>query len=162
MLRGLVSPKGVLRVPTGPDSNSMSPSEITILLADDHKGWRRQVRYLLAQHPKLQIVSEASDGLDAVQRASEFQPDVVLLDIQMPRVNGIEAAQAIRKAHPDTIIIFVTQNGDVDVMNAALAYAERYILKTHAPSELIAAINNALDSAVSHKQIGTAITAGDV
>ena len=99
--------------------------------------------------------------MDAVQRASEFQPDVVLLDVGMPCMSGIEAAKAIRKVHPDTIIIFVTQNGDVDVRNAALAYGERYILKTHAPGELVAAINAALDSALVHKQVGTAVAAGD-
>jgi len=144
-LRVLVYPvrmraKGGSQVPTEPDSNSMSPSQITILLADDQELWRTTVRCFLVRNPELQIISEANDGEDAVRKASEVLPQVVLLDVSMPRMNGIEAAKTIRKRFPNMIFIFLTQIADPDVKIAALANADAYVLKTQAPTELAATI----------------------
>src|SRR5215469_9630548 len=103
-------------VPTG-----MRPmSSIRMLLADDYAPWRVQARKLLQQRPDCHI-TEACDGMEAVQRAAELDPDIVLLDIGMPVLNGIEAAKRIREATPQSKIIFVTQDGDADLKAAALA-----------------------------------------
>ena len=118
--------------------------ELSILVADDFVPWRTQTRSLLQQRPEWQIV-EAGDGLEAVHKATEFRPDIVLLDVAMPILNGIEAAPKIREASPQSRIIFVTSNGDADVKAAALATgAEAYLSKVHAASQLLPAIETAL------------------
>lgn len=119
--------------------------ELRILVADDFVPWRAQVRSLLHQQPEWRII-EACDGLEAVHKAAEFRPDIVLLDIGMPVLNGIEAAQKIREASPHSRIIFVTSDGDADVKAAALATgAEAYLLKARAASELLPTIAATLD-----------------
>jgi len=110
--------------------------ELRILVADDFAPWRAQARSLLQQRPEWQII-EACDGLEAVHKATELRPDIVLLDIGMPILNGIEAAEKIREATPQSRIIFVTSDGDADVKAAALATgAEAYLAKARAASEL--------------------------
>ena len=75
-------------------------SFIRILVADDYGDWRRQVRLLLRARSEWQVICEASDGLEAVQKAEKQQPDLILLDIGLPKLNGIEAARRIRKLSP--------------------------------------------------------------
>lgn len=95
--------------------------------------------------PEFQIVSEASDGLEAVEKAGELRPDVVLLDVGMPDLSGIEAAERIRQVSPESKIVFVSQNASEEVISAALAAgAEGYVLKLNAATELIPAIAAAL------------------
>ena len=119
--------------------------ELRILVADDFVPWRAQARSLLQQQPEWRII-EACDGLEAVHKAAEVRPDIVLLDIGMPILNGIEAAQKIREASPHSRIIFVTSDGDADVKAAALATgAEAYLLKARAASELLPTIAATLD-----------------
>lgn len=119
--------------------------ELSILVADDFVPWRAQARSLLQQRPEWQIV-EACDGLEAVHKATELRPDIVLLDIAMPVLNGIEAAQKIREASPHSRIIFVTMDGDADVKAAALATgAQAYLSKARAASELLPTIAATLD-----------------
>lgn len=116
-----------------------------ILIADDFESWRIEVRALLQQRTEWHIVSEAHDGIEAVQKASEFHPDVVLLDIGMPRLNGIAAAAQIQQLSPNSKIIFVSMNSDPEVIHAALkGAADGYVLKMAAGSELIPAIDEAL------------------
>jgi len=92
-----------------------------------------------------QVICEVCDGLQAVEKAAELRPDVVLLDIGMPTLNGIEAAKRIRQGSPGSRIIFVTQDNDEDVRMAALATgAEAYLVKANAGSELLPAIDAAL------------------
>jgi DNA-binding NarL/FixJ family response regulator len=118
---------------------------VRILIADDFEAWRLEVRTLLQSRPAWQIVSEARDGLEVVQKASEFRPDVVLLDIGMPGLNGIAAAAQIRQLSPDSKIIFLTVYSDSDIINAALnAGLDGYVLKFQADNELIPAIEEAL------------------
>ena len=105
-------------------------SAIRILVVDDFKDWRRQVCSLFQARPEWQVVAEASDGAEAVQQAAELSPDLVVLDIGLPKLNGIEAAQQIRQLSPRSKIIFLTENNDLDVVRAALGTAHGYVLKT--------------------------------
>lgn len=115
-----------------------------ILVADDSADWRAQTRSLLQMRPEWEVIGEACDGIQAVQRTTELRPDLVLLDIGMPMLDGIEAAKRIRQVSPSTKIVFVTQEDDADVRIAALATgAEEYLLKTNARSELLRAVEDA-------------------
>jgi DNA-binding NarL/FixJ family response regulator len=117
-------------------------SPLRILVADDFAEWRVRVRSMLQVRPEWQVIGEAADGLEAVQRTTELQPDIVLLDIGMPMLNGIEAAKRIRQDSPGSRIIFVTQESDADIRIAALATgAEGYLLKVNAMSELLPAVD---------------------
>ena len=121
---------------------------VRILVADDYVLWRDLVYSLLQAHPEWQIVGEACDGLEAVQMAKERLPDIVLLDIGMPVLNGIEAAKRIRQGSPTSKIIFATQNNDTEIRIAAVATgADAYLLKANAGSELVATIETALSNA---------------
>lgn len=96
---------------------------------------------MLRKRSGLQIVGETADGLEAVQKAEELQPDLVVLDIGLPSLNGIEAARRIRKLSPESKILFVSQESSGDVVQEALALgALGYVVKTHAGSELLAAV----------------------
>ena len=120
-------------------------SPFRILVADDFAEWRVRVRSMLQTRPEWQVIGEASDGLEAVQRTTELQPDLVLLDIGMPILNGIEAAKRIRQDSPSSRIIFVTQETDADIRAAALATgAKGYLLKVNAMSELLPAVEASL------------------
>jgi len=116
-------------------------SPLRILVVDDFAEWRVRVRSMLQARPEWKVIGEACDGLEAVQRTTELQPDIVLLDIGMPILNGIEAAKRIRQDSPSSRIIFVTQENDADIRSEALATgAERYLLKANAMEELLPAV----------------------
>jgi len=95
-------------------------SSIRILVVDDHEGWRRKVCQLLQVRPEYQVIGEASDGSEAVQRAEELKPDLIVLDIGLPKLNGIEAARQIRQRSPSSKIVFLSLNNDLDVVWAVL------------------------------------------
>ena len=112
-----------------------------ILIVDDFPSWRARVREILAAHPEWKIISEASDGQVAVQEASELQPDIVVLDIALPGLNGIEAAKMIRQKSPKSRIVFLTQNNDSDIMKAALSVGQTiYVPKAKAAARLCEAV----------------------
>jgi DNA-binding NarL/FixJ family response regulator len=95
----------------------------------------------------LQIVCEVSDGLEAVQKAEELQPDLIVLDIGLPGLNGIEAARRIRKLSPNSKILFASQDCAPDVVQEALSLgALGYVLKAHAATDLLAAVEAVLRS----------------
>jgi DNA-binding NarL/FixJ family response regulator len=120
-------------------------NEIRILVADDFEDWRVRIRQLLSFRPSWRIVAEAPDGLEAVQKAAELRPDVVLLDVQMPGLNGIEAARKIRQDCPGSRIIFLSQSSDKEIIRAALEIgAKAFVQKAMAARELIPAIEAAL------------------
>jgi DNA-binding NarL/FixJ family response regulator len=115
---------------------------IRILIADDFEDWRRQVHLLLQARPAWQVVAEASDGSEAVQKAEELKPDLILMDIGFPNLNGIEAARQIRQRSPNSKIIFLSQNSELDIVRAALGTgALGYVRKIDARRELLPAVD---------------------
>jgi DNA-binding NarL/FixJ family response regulator len=123
----------------------MAKSSIRVLVVDDHEPFRRFVGSTLAQKPELQIVGEISDGLKAVSTAGETQPDLILLDIGLPTLNGIEAARRIRKLSPASKILFFSENRSRDIVEEALRTgAVGYVAKSDAARELLAAIEAVL------------------
>jgi DNA-binding NarL/FixJ family response regulator len=97
---------------------------------------------VLQARPEWQVISEASDGLEAVEKAQDLKPDLILLDIGLPKLNGIEAARQIRQLSPSSKIIFLSQNNDLDIVRAALSTGARgYVRKTDVKKELIPAMD---------------------
>lgn len=116
-----------------------------MLVVDDFVPWRRLASSTLQKNPKLQVIGEASDGLEAVQKAQELQPDLVLLDIGIPKLNGIEAARRIRKLSSASKILFLSENRSADIAEEALSTgADGYVVKTDAARELMPAVNAVL------------------
>jgi len=122
---------------------------VRILVVDDFEPWRRFLRSFLEHRPALQIICEASDGLEAVEKSRELQPDVILLDVGLPTLNGIEAAKEIRQASPRSRIVFVSENTCPDVVREALRVGGcGYVVKSDASGELVAA----LEAVIANKQ----------
>lgn len=116
-----------------------------ILLVDDFGPWRHFVSTTLQNQPELQVVGEATDGLEAVQRAKELQPELILLDIGLPLLNGIEAARRIREVSSASKILFVSEDRSPDIAEAALSTgAGGYLVKSDAARELLPAIKAVL------------------
>jgi two-component system nitrate/nitrite response regulator NarL len=116
-------------------------SVVRVLLVDDYEGFRQFVYSTLGKIRELRMVGEASDGLEAVQKAKELQPDLILLDIELPSLNGIEAARRIRKVSPKSKILFLSTESSVDVVQEAFSLgALGYIRKARAGSELLASV----------------------
>jgi hypothetical protein len=88
-------------------------SSIRVLVVDDFENWRRQVRLVLQARPEWQVISDASDRLEAVQKAQDLKPEIILPDIGLPKLNGIEAARRIRQRSPSSKIIFLSQNSNL-------------------------------------------------
>jgi two-component system response regulator NreC len=115
--------------------------EIRILLADDHNVMRAGLKLLLEKHAGFKVVSEAADGLQAVENALATKPDVVVLDIAMPKLSGVEAAQRINTQLPHTAIIILSMHSDEGyVLRALKSGARGYLLKDSAESDLVEAI----------------------
>src|SRR5262249_12317224 len=116
-----------------------------ILLVDDYEEWRRQVAQLLQVRPEVQVTCQATDGWEAVRRAEELKPDLVLLDIGLPKLNGIEVARRIRQLSCNSRIIFLSQDRSPDAVQTALnTGACGYVYKADAGSELLTAIEAVL------------------
>jgi DNA-binding NarL/FixJ family response regulator len=118
-------------------------TQIRIILADDHEVVREGTRRMLEREPDMAVVGEASDGNEAVRLASELQPDIVVLDVRMPGLNGIEATQQIKDAHPDMcVLIFTAHDDDRYVFPLLDAGANGYVLKTVGQRDLAKAIRD--------------------
>src|ERR1700722_5914240 len=118
---------------------------IRILLADGYKEWRNKIRLLLQERPKWQIIFEASDGSEAVQKAGQLKPDIILLDIGLPKLDGIEAARQIQQRSPNSKIVFLSEENSIDFIQKTLsAGAHGYVYKASAQSDLLPAIDAVL------------------
>jgi DNA-binding NarL/FixJ family response regulator len=132
------------------DLNQAAPGKmdkpvVRVLVVDDHEPFRRFLCTTLQARPELHVVGEASDGVEAVQRAEELQPDLIFLDIGMPRLNGLEAASRISRLIPAAKILLISQENDADVIAAALSDgAKGYVLKLDASLELLPALESVL------------------
>jgi DNA-binding NarL/FixJ family response regulator len=114
---------------------------VRVFIVDDYKPFRQFVRSTLGRRPDWQVIGEASDGLEAVRKAEELQPDLIVLDIGLPTLSGIEAARRIRKLCPECKILFMSQETSVDVAQEAFrSGAMGYVVKAHAGRELLAAV----------------------
>jgi CheY-like chemotaxis protein len=112
-----------------------------VLVVDDFEPFRQFLCSMLLKMPDFHIAGEASDGLEAIQKAAELQPDLIVLDIGLPGMNGIEAARQIRKLSPESRIVFVSQESSADVVQEALRLgAFGYVIKAHAASEMFATV----------------------
>ncbi|HEY2115148.1 MAG TPA: response regulator [Candidatus Angelobacter sp.] len=119
----------------------MAKSLIRILVVDDFKPFRAFVTSTLLRHPELQIIGELSDGLEAVQRAAELHPDLILLDIGLPSLNGVAAARRIREHSPQSKILFISGDQSSEIVEQALSTgAAGYLVKLDAGRELLVAV----------------------
>ena len=118
----------------------MSP--MRVLVVEDFAPFLQVIRSTLAERPDVQVIGEVADGLEGVHKAEVLEPDLVLLDIGLPTLNGIEAARQIRKLTPASKIIFVSQESSCEVVQEALNLgAWGYVLKERATTDLIAAVD---------------------
>jgi len=124
----------------------MKVPSVSVLVVDDFAQWRQVVRVALQGKLGLRKIAEAVDGLEAVHKAEDLQPDLVVLDIGLPTLNGIEAARGIRGASPKSKIVFLTENHSCDVAEAALdTGASGYVVKSAFATELIPAVEAVLE-----------------
>ena len=120
---------------------------LRILIVDDHELVRRGLRSILLTRPEWEICGEATDGSNAIEKARELKPDVVLLDITMPHVNGLDAARIIRRDVPRAKVIIVSQYDGSDMRARAFeAGAQGYISKSDASSQLLVAIDSLISN----------------
>ena len=117
---------------------------VRVLVVDDYQLWRRFIRKMVQEVPELQIIGEASDGDEAVQKAIQLRPDLTLLDIGLPTLSGIEAARRIRERSPNAKILFVSEQRSQDVVLEGLEAGSGYVIKSNAPRELFPAIKTVL------------------
>jgi DNA-binding NarL/FixJ family response regulator len=114
-------------------------------VVDDYEPIRQFLSTSLQNTSSVYVCWEASDGLEAVQKAEQLQPDLILLDIGLPKLNGIEAARRIRKVSPESKILFVSQESSAEVVQEALGLGARgYVVKTDAGRELLEGVNAVL------------------
>jgi len=116
-------------------------SSIRVLVVEDFLPFRQFIRSTVEKTNGLQVICEVSDGLEAVQKAEELKPDLILLDVGLPTLNGIEAARQIRELSPESKVLFVSQESSADIVREALSTgAQGYVFKTRAGSDLLPAI----------------------
>ena len=116
---------------------------INVLLVEDHELYRMGLSMLLDKAEDIHLAAEASDGLEGVKKARDLSPDVILMDIGLPNMDGIEATQRIKEFLPETkILIFTSRNGEQDIFESFKAGADGYIMKGASPEQTITAINS--------------------
>jgi len=123
----------------------VTKSSLRVLVVDDFDQFRRFLRSILQREMSARNILEASDGREAVELAQELQPDLILLDIGLPKLSGIEAAKRIRKLAPKSRILFVSQESSPNVVREALSVGgSGYLIKTDVGSELVTAVKSVL------------------
>jgi two-component system, NarL family, response regulator LiaR len=146
----------------GSAGDAATDAPIRVLIADDHAIVRLGLRALIATEPGLEVVGEAVDGMDAVRKARSLRPDVIVLDLVMPRKDGIQAAAEIRQEDPGARILVLTSFAEEDKLVPAFkAGAVGYLLKDSAPQDLLQAIRDVAHGASSlHPQIAHKLIRG--
>jgi DNA-binding NarL/FixJ family response regulator len=135
----------------------MTGTRLRILLADDHVTVRQGLKMLIDSQADMTVVSEASDGTAAVEQARTVRPDVVVMDISMPGMNGLVATRTLKQIQPDSVVVILTRHGDDAYLQELLrAGADGYVLKQSAASELLQAIRA---TAVRGQYLDSALTA---
>lgn len=118
---------------------------IRVLVVEDHRDWRKLVRLLFQIRPEWQVICEVSDGSEAVRKAEELKPDIVLLDINLPKLDGIEAARRIRQLSPNSKIVFLSMEHSAAIVQMALGTgALGYVCKADTQSDLLPAVEAVL------------------
>jgi len=116
-----------------------------ILIVEDFRAFRRFICSMLGKSLDLRVIAEVSDGLEAVHKAAELKPDLILLDIGLPTINGIEAARQICKLSPESKIVFLSQESSADIVEEALSTgACGYVVKAKAATQLLAVVDAVL------------------
>jgi DNA-binding NarL/FixJ family response regulator len=124
-------------------------SQVRVLIVEDFLPFRQFICSMLGKMRDLQVICEVSDGLEAVRQTEELKPDLILLDIGLPTISGIEAARRIRKLSAESKIIFLSQESSAEVVQEALGLgAWGYVVKTRVTSDLLAAV----ESVIAEKQ----------
>jgi DNA-binding NarL/FixJ family response regulator len=132
-------------------------AQVRILVVDDHEPFRRFVSSTLSEQTNLKVIGEGQDGLEAVHQAEALQPDLILLDVGMPGLNGIEAGRRIGELVPNARIIFLTQESSADVVREAFSLgAWGYVIKVQAGQELLIAV----ESVMQNKQFRSSVLDG--
>ncbi len=135
------------------------PLQVRVLVVDDYEPFRQFVCSTLQKRPELQVIGEASDGSEAVQKAEELKPDLILLDIGLPTLNGVDVSRRISMVIPGAKILVVSQNNDEDVARAVLSDgASGYVLKLDANRELLRAVEVVLQGG---RFVSTGVRRGD-
>ncbi len=136
--------------------------KITVLITDDHSVVRQGVRVFLETQPEIEVLGEADSGQRAIEMCLELAPDVVLLDLLMPKMNGVEATRQIKQVSPrSNIVILTSYHDDEFIVPAIKAGALSYLLKDVSPTELIAAVKKAsIGEAVLHPQVAQKLMKG--
>ena len=111
-----------------------------ILVVEDFEPWRRLISSMLEKEPHLNIICEVSDGLEAVRKAKELKPELILLDIGLPKLNGMDAARQIRCVTPKSKILFLSQESSAVVVREALRFGAGFVAKADACRELVSAV----------------------
>lgn len=116
----------------------MSERALRVLVVDDSESVRRSIRQVLGSQADIEVVCEAADGADAVNKVKEYRPDVVLLDITMPTMNGLEAAELMKKEYPSVKVLIISQHDSRGFQWAALAAGvSGYVIKSNVGTDLI-------------------------
>lgn len=115
-----------------------------VLIVDDYEPWRQFLRSAFRKRTELEIVGESSDGLQAIQIAQELKPDLILLDLGLPTIDGIETARRIRKVLPRSKILFLSQESSPEIVQEALSTGARGYVVKQSLNELLKAVTAAL------------------
>ncbi|WP_103501368.1 MULTISPECIES: response regulator transcription factor [Streptomyces] len=143
---GRVPHGGALQDDGAPTSAERAGEPIRVLVVDDHELFRRGLEIVLAQEEDIEVVGEAGDGAEAVEKAADLLPDIVLMDVRMPRRGGIEACTSIKEVAPSARIIMLTiSDEEADLYDAIKAGATGYLLKEISTDEVTAAIRAVAD-----------------
>ena len=119
-------------------------STVRVVVIDDYEPWRQFVASILMERPELQVVAEAADGMEGVQIVQALRPDLILLDIGLPKLNGIDAALRIRELSPNTRILFCSQNRSRDIAEEAMRTGDGYVIKAGGRGEFLAGVDAVL------------------